>query len=543
MPIMAKTTYHLARVGNIYLYLQHVKSFGDKIAIIDKVGGVWRKSSYRQLVDDIYRLTFILAGKSIKNMNIALLGGNSYEWLVTYFAIILSGNVVVPLDKELSDNEILHLIQYSESKAIFYSKPLAGLIHGNHSQLNSISTFVCFEETDHVDIKGFTSFEKFINLFKYDDSYEPEPICETETSVIVFTSGTMGKSKGAMLSSKNIFSILDAFTDNTCKHKKGVEGLAITALPLNHTYGLTTALITMKMGSQVAIVDKIANFKKTIEELKPTSLLIVPIFAESIYKGLMVKLKEQDKLNLVKRMIRLCKFFLKIGINLRGVLFKQILSQFGGNLGLIVCGGAPLAEEYTQFFCDIGIKFLNGYGTTECSPLVSTNQTTNNKSGSVGLVLSCCNVKVNSMEGESEGEIWVQGDNVMLGYYKDPLETEKVFTDGWYKTGDVGRLDKDGFLYITGRVKNMIVLRNGKNIFPEEIEEKVRLHPDINEAIVSCTKDEVITLEYYSPKGEVGDMKDFVKKINDDLPVYAQIGRIKCRDTSFPQTSTRKIKR
>lgn len=525
--------------SSIYDFLKCLEEYKNDIAVIDKVGKKWREFTYSNFICDINNLCAKFTSNKISNTNIALLGDNTYEWMVTYLAIILSGNIVVPLDKELSDNELINLISYSESKIVFYSKSFDDLMYKNYENLICVSDFVCFEShIDNLKPPQFISFKGYININKEKISKKFILFSDNLPSVIVFTSGTTGVSKGVMLSMKNIFSVIDKATD----YLYG-EGPGISVLPLNHTYGLMCALVMMKLRVPIIFNDKIKNFINNVAEFKPNNLVAVPIYIEKMYKTIMKKLNEENKVNLVDSLIKLSNFLLKIGIDVRKQLFKKIRKPFGGNLKLIICGGAPLAAEYIKFFCDIGVTLLHGYGITECAPLISVNPLNKVKYDSVGRILSCCDIRIDAQSSDSEGEILVKGDNVMLGYYKDNQKTAENIQNGWFKTGDVGRIDKDGYLYITGRIKNMILLSNGKNIYPEEIEERIKLHHAVDEAVVYCSSNEVIVLEYYSALGELEDIDSFVEEVNDNLPIYAQIGKVKVRSTPFPKTTTQKIKR
>ena len=523
-------------VKNIYDFLEILDSYGDDIAIIDKAGNLWRENTFAQLVNDVTHLSASLISRHIKRTHIVLLGENSYEWMITYLGIILSGNVAIPLDNELSDREIIYLIKHSESKIVFYSNTFFDLMKQNRAELEVVDCFVNFKQKmPKSKPSDFISFEEIImrdrTVGSYKDNYIP--LSESEAAVIVFTSGTTGVAKGVMLSEKNVFCV----SNRTNEYLHGGK-LVFSVLPFYHTYGAMCALFLLRAQLTIALNDKVKNFMQNMVTLKPYNLLVVPIYMEKLYATAMKILKEQNKLDTVRKLIKFSNLLLKIKIDLRKILFKKIRNSLGGNLRLVICGGAPLAAEYIVFFRDIGIYLLQGYGITECSPLVSLNPFFSIRDGSVGKPMGYNQVSIGL-----EGEIMVKGDNVMLGYYKDPEKTRDAICDDWFKTGDIGMIDEDGYLYITGRLKNMILLSNGKNVYPEEIEERVRLHDQIDDAVVYCPDNDIITLQYYSSEGDINDIDLFISKVNQDLPIYAQIGKVIARDTPFPKTTSQKIKR
>ena len=529
-----KVPYESTHVKNIYDFLEILSTYGEDIAIIDKAHNLWREHTFAQLVNDVTHISASLISRDVKRTHIVLIGENSYEWMITYLGIILSGNVAIPLDNELSDREIIYLIKHSGGKMVFYSRTFFDLMEKSCDELNAVDCFVCFEnKMPKAKMNSFISFEDIIlrdrTVGSFKDNYIP--LSESEASVIVFTSGTTGASKGVMLSEKNVFCV----SNRTNEYLHGGK-LVFSVLPFYHTYGAMCALFLLRAQLTIALNDKVKNFMENMATLKPYNLLVVPIYMEKLYRSAIKILKDQNKLDTVLKLIKFSNFLRKVKIDLRKTLFKKIRNSLGGNLRLVICGGAPLADEYIVFFRDIGIYLLQGYGITECSPLVSLNPFFSIRDGSVGRPLGYNQVKISS-----EGEILVKGDNVMLGYYNDPEKTNETICNGWFKTGDIGTIDKDGYLYITGRLKNLILLSNGKNVYPEEIEERVRRHDQIDDAIVYCSDNDIITLQYYSPEGDINDINLFLDKVNHDLPIYAQIGKVIPRDTPFQKTTSQKI--
>ncbi len=454
----------------------------------------------------------------VKNTKVALIGENSYEWIVSYFAIVNGGNVVVPLDKELSPEDIKELITRSNCSALVYADSYSDIAEDN-SELKtySMKDFAKFYEEGRKIIDGGNT--------EYLD-YVPDG---DAMSSIIFTSGTTGKPKGVMLSPKNMIADI-----NAAGSISSLAGDTLLTLPLHHTFAFSTSVIANIMfEGTTAINASIRNFKKDLAEFKPRNICVVPLYLESLYKNIWNGAKEQKKDKLLKVMIKISNILRKVGIDLRRKLFKSILDNLGGNLDLLVAGGAPISDVYTKGFDDLGITVLNGYGITECSPVVSVNEYGNLVLGSVGVVCDCCEIKI------KDGEILVKGENVMLGYFGDEKATEEAFDDGWFKTGDLGHLEGN-ILFITGRKKNLIILSNGKNVSPEELEDLILTNSNADEVIVSAEGD-YIGAEIYAENRE--GIQEAINELNKKLPSYKQIQKVTFRDTEFEKTTTKKIKR
>jgi long-chain acyl-CoA synthetase len=509
--------------------LDSLSVFGDKIAITQKKAA-WKRFTFKQLAEDVGFLSQKLVMSGLKKKNIALLGENSYEWIVAFLAIIISGNVVMPLDKELSDSQILDLIQFGECRIVFCSSQFVDLFISTPKHMESYG--ICIICLDDLQICNFDENTDLVSASEYFD----------DTAVIVFTSGTTGIPKGAMLTEKNILSVIEGGREYIYAEKVG-----LTVLPLNHTYGMFTTFIMLTLGVNIVFNDKIKNFTDNIRMFKPRVIALVPAFVEKVYDSMYRSLKKEKKLflfNMLKMFNHILSF---LGIDLRNVFFRKIRNALGGELLLIVSGGAPLDPKYIRFFDAIGITLINGYGITECSPLVSVNLCLKDKivikENSVGRVLNCCSVKIGNYVDDDRGELWIKGDNVMRGYYKNNEVTDLAMEDGWFKTGDIGYVDSDNFLYLTGRLKNMIVLSNGKNLYPEEIEDKAKGILHVSDLIVYCEDKKTITLEYYSETGEISEIEPKIKQINKMLPLYSQIGRVVYKEKPFEKTTTHKIRR
>jgi len=362
------------------------------------------------------------------------------------------------------------------------------------------------------------------------------------TAALLYTSGTTGKPKGVMLSHRNLAS--DAVA--ACQHV-GIFGNNMLVLPLHHSFGFVAAVCSMLLkGSEICISSSLKRTVSDLTKFKPSNMFLVPLFVETFYKKIWETAKKQGKDKLLKRMIGVSNVLLKAGIDVRRLLFSSIITSLGGNLKLIVSGGAPLDVKYVEGFRDIGINILNGYGITECSPIVSVNRNEYYRDGSVGLVLPCCEVKIAAPDEDGHGDICVKGDSVMQGYYGNEQATSETFDGEWFITGDIGYMDEDGFLYISGRRKNLIILNNGKNVYPEEIEEELLHIEYIKEAVVYA-EDNTIIAEVYLDTEKMPDCAGLLDQdiinLNKTLPVYKNIGKTRIRDVEFPKTTTKKIKR
>ena len=337
-----------------------------------------------------------------------------------------------------------------------------------------------------------------------------------------------------------------------------VKTRCLSVLPYHHTYeAVVGILVHLHHHSTICINDSLKNVLKNLQTFKPDYIYLVPAFTEVFYKNIWANAKKTGKDKLLKIMIPVSNALRKVGIDLRRKLFKSIHEAFGGNLEEIICGGAPIRPEIGKFFNDIGVMLLNGYGISECSPLVSVNRPRFNDSSTVGVILPCCEVKIENPNEDGDGEIWVKGDIVMMGYYKDPERTEKVLKDGWFNTEDYGKINKKGQLVINGRKKNVIVLNNGKNIYPEEIENYVLRVPYVQETIVKAIKNEIgqeislcaevflnqEKLEELQIKDVEETLKKDITKVTRELPSYKHITKVEIRKTEFIKTTTNKIKR
>lgn len=470
--------------------------------------------SYAQFKRDIGAFVSYLQKQGHSRSKIAVLGENSYEWILAYFAVVLSNNIIVPIDKELSAEDIAQLLVFSGTELLVHSVTYGDIA----KKLAANGT-----------VKAALSMNALPDIMTGKDTVKVQTD-EAELCAIIFTSGTTGKPKGVMLSQKALMT--DAI--GGCKNVL-MEGASMLTLPLHHTFGFTAGVLVMLIYHvPICISRSLRTFNADMKRFQPQNIMLVPLYIETMYKTIWKTAKEQGKERLLKRMIFISNFLRRIGIDVRRKLFKPLLDNFGGNLTLLVSGGAAIRQEYIDGMADIGILVLNGYGITECAPVVAVNRNRSFKPDSIGLALSCNEVKV------VDGEICVRGENIMLGYYQDEASTEQAMIDGWFHTGDLGYIDEDGFIYITGRKKNLIILDNGENVSPEELEAKILEIPKVLEVIVSVWEG-VITAEIYAEQPE--GIQESVMDLNKNLPSYKHIQRVKFRSSEFEKTTTKKIKR
>ncbi len=557
-----KTERIFKKVDSIKSYLSNIEAHGDKTLYRYLVGAKdYESISYIDFCRKVYAIAEGFRTLGLVGKRIAVIGETSPEWVASYLAVLASGGVVIPMDKELDIKEIEGFLEGVEAEAIVYGKTFNTKLDNaieNHSTLKLF-----------IPMDGESNGERVLALSEItargaealgDKAFVPTERDTGELAVMLFTSGTTGTSKCVMLCERNIWSTVNSacatvefFPDDTI----------VSVLPLHHTYELACMLSGMNYGMEIGINDSLRHIMKNFAEYKPTGLVLVPLFVTTMYNRIIAKAKDSGKLGLLRFMMKVSNALRHIGIDLRRKLFGEVLGAFGGRINKIVSGGAPLNPKMMKEFDAFGITIAEGYGITECSPLISVNPYYKLKSGSVGPAVPSCTVRIDgdkkNDKGFIEGEIQVKGDNVMLGYYKNDEENAKAFTsDGWYRTGDVGYMDKDGYIFITGRLKSVIVLENGKNVFPEEIEERLGSISEIGEAVVVGRKGEdgetiILTAIVYPNAeiyGETPDKERAHKEIhaklldlNRTLPAFKHIKALEIREIPFEKTTSRKIKR
>ena len=513
--------------------------------------------TYEEFQNDTFYLGTALSNVNMTSNHIAVIGDNSYKWLTVYLTVLKSDGVIVPIDKELTATEIINVVNRSESEVLFYAEKYEQYIEEFKKELPNVKYFIGFSrEKDEENVLSYDSF-KASGKEKYeagDKSYVSIEHNDTDKlKMLVFTSGTTGNPKGVMLTEHNLVSAVYYGLQVA-----DIKTRCLSVLPYHHTYeSVVGILVAIHKRATICINDSLKNVLKNLNTFKPDYIYVVPAFTEKFYKSIWSNAEKSGKDKILKIMIPVSNGLRKIGIDLRGVLFKSVHDAFGGNLKQIVCGGAPIRPEIGKFFNDIGMMLLNGYGISECSPLVSVNREQLNDPSTVGVILPCCEVKIENPNEDGDGEIWVKGDIVMMGYYKEPEKTAKVLKDGWFNTEDYGKVNKKGQLVINGRKKNVIVLNNGKNIYPEEIENYVLRVPYVQEAIVKAVKNdqgqeislcaEVFLNEEKVKELEIENIEETLKKdiskATRELPVWKRVTKTEIRETEFNKTTTNKIKR
>ena len=512
--------------------------------------------TYKEFEKDTEELGTALASLGMENKHIAMIGENSYKWLTVYLTVLKSTGVFVPIDRELPCKDIINVLKHSDSEILFYSEKYEKWINEIKENVPNIKFFIGLNRKKHDgNILSYDIFkENGKNVLEQESTiYTDLKDDENKLKLLVYTSGTTGAPKGVMLTEHNLISVVYYGLQVA-----DIGDKCLSVLPYHHTYeAVAGILVELHKHSTICINDSLKNVLKNLQLFKPDFIYLVPAFTEVFYKNIWSNAKKTGKDKALKKMIPISNGLRAAGIDLRAKLFKSIHEAFGGNLKEIVCGGAPIRPEIGKFFNDIGITLLNGYGITECSPLVSVNRMKFNDSNTVGVVLPCCEIKFENVNSDGDGEICVKGDIVMQGYYKDEERTNKVLKNGWFNTEDYGSINKKGQLIINGRKKNLIVLDNGKNVYPEEIENYILGIDYIQEVIVKGKKNKIgqevsLCAEVFLNDEKVQEMK--IENINEklkediaevckDLPTYKKIADIEIRKEEFEKTTTKKIKR
>ena len=511
-----------------------------------------QKKTYDELRDDVRALATEFIARGIAGKHIALVGKLSYHWVLVYYAALASGSVLVPLDKDWLAQDLADTGAKAEVSFVICDGDII-------EKGRAIAEAAGAAEPIALEY-GEGTVDELVDLgrvkFAADSSaYYGAKIDPLKMSLLVFTSGTTGKGKGVMLSQKNILSDIAAplqHIDFTFK--------SVGVLPPHHTFGSTVNILGHNcIGCEVYISSGIRYVQKELKEQTPGHMVLVPLYLETFYRKIMANIKDQGKEKLIATMIKVSNILRKVGIDLRRKLFKAVLAAFGGEVRMVVCGGAPISQEILYFFDGVGIEILNGYGITECAPIIACNHSHDVIPGSVGPACDVNEVLISDPNEDGEGEIWAKGDNIMLGYYKDEEATADAITsDGYFKTGDYGKLGKKGEIYITGRKKNLIILSNGKNVYPEEIEAEFIAVPGVIDIVVyegqskrgmmyNTIVAEVYPDKEYIEKNGVADIHAHLKKYVDEYNLtavpYKKIGILKVRDDEFPKNTLRKIMR
>lgn len=529
----------------------------------DVPGGEYRSITYAELKHDVDALGTKLINLGLKGKKVAVIGENSYKWVVTYMATVNGTGVIVPLDRELPVKELRHLIERAGITAIVYSKKLTDKVNEALEDIDGVQYRISMAEPDHKD--GVLSMDRLIRegeelIQQGNTDFIEAKIDREAMCTLIFTSGTTGMAKGVMLSHKNI----SANVYNMSKYVKIRQpGRGLSVLPMHHTFEMTCHVCTaMYQGMTVVICEGLKYIQKNMQESHATVMLGVPLVFETMHRKVFKQVEKSGKLEALKKLIsasRAMKLYNKPKIVKK--MFDQLHNSIGGEMALFIAGGAAIDPNVIRDYEAMGVPMIQGYGMTENAPIIAVNRDYYSKADSVGKPMPETDVKIVDPDEDGIGEIICKGPSVMIGYYNDPEETAKVLRDGWLYTGDYGRMDDEGFLYICGRKKNVIVTKNGKNIFPEEVEYYLLKSPYIEEVLVSGVVDKksgdtIVVAEifpsYQAIKDEIGEVsedgiRDFIKgavdEANDQMPLYKRVKRFTLRENDFEKTTTQKIKR
>ena len=539
-------------------FITRYESFGKSIAFKYKENNEIKEITYEQFVKDIKALGTALIDMNVKR--VAVMGNNSYKWCTTYLATTTAGKVIVPLDKALTDIEIGNLIKRSEVDTIVYEKKYQKAIDEIIEKGCNLKNLICMDSKGKKEV---LSYEKVLEkgkemLEKGDDKYDDVKIDSYKMSIMLFTSGTTNEPKAVMLSQNNIASNIVAINKYVKIYRTDT---LLSFLPIHHTFECTiTFLYGTYSGATVAFCEGLRYIQQNLKDFQVSVFVAVPLVLETMYKKIQKAIKEKGKTELINKMIKISNGLLKCHIDIRKIVFKEILDNFGGHLRVVFYGAAPMNKDTIIGYNNLGIEQVQGYGLTETSPVISAETDKKKRPGSIGLVLENLECRIDNPDKDGIGEITVKGPSVMLGYYNNENATKEVLKDGWFSTGDYGYLDEDGFLYITGRKKDVIVLRNGENVYPQEIEALINKLPYVKESLVYqrgqsktdtmlCAKIvyDVDAIKDAFGKKSADEYKEEIwkqiKEINKDLPLFKHIKKIEITTEELEKTTTQKVKR
>ena len=544
-----------------------VRLYGNKVAFEYKKDPTAKvpeyiKHTFKEYKQEVTELGTALLNMGLEGERVALIGNNRYEWCTSYMAVTCGGMVIVPLDKSLPDVEIKSLITRSKAKAVIYEEKYEKIFEEIKKENNTnLQYYICIDKVENDDVLYYNDLlasgkESLTNNY---NKFADVKIKNDEMSIMLFTSGTTSAAKAVMLSQYNVCSNIDAMPHFVMMYDTDT---LLSFLPLHHTFENTITFIygCLYCGATIAFCDGLKHVSQNLKEYQVTVFVGVPLMLDIMYKKIMKQIDKQGKTKLIKVMSGLCNFLLFLHIDIRKKVFKQIIDNLGGKLRLILYGGAPMDKDTILGLTNFGISIVQGYGLTETSPVISAETDHYKRPGATGLVMCNEEVRICDANEEGIGEIIVKGPNIMLGYYENEEATAETLKDGWLYTGDLGYFDKDGFLYVTGRKKDVIVLKNGKNIYPQELEFLISKLPYVEESIVygKPLKNENLMLaakivysvdkikEIY-PKLNDKEYKDKIwediKTLNLSVPEYKHIKEISITTEPLIKTTTQKVKR
>lgn len=540
------------------------KIYSDKIAFVIKhqedKNVTYENITYKKMLEDINGVGASLYDMKLKGKRVAIIGKNRYEWVITHFANLLGGIVSVPLDKDLQYDELENSLIRSKADCLVFDEKQIDKVEKLKLNKNTFVTeYICMSKMDgYKSIDELKDFGKKL-LKRGKKEYLKAKIDENTMNILLFTSGTTSQSKAVMLSQRNVASDIYAMQ---CVEDIRSTDTNIAFLPFHHIFGSTCIAMMLACGVKTVFPDGLRYIKQNLNEYKVTLFVGVPVLVEAIYKTIKKELDKQGKTNLVNNMIKVSRVLKSCHIDLRRKIFKQIIDALGGHLRFIISGGAPADAEIARWFNDIGIETIQGYGLSETAPVICAENCKAMKKGSVGLPMIIDTIEIVNKDENGIGEIRVKGPNIMLGYYEMPEITNEVLKDGYFYTGDLGYFDKDGYLFITGRSKNLIVLKNGKKVFPEEMETLVNRLELVEECMVfgmpdTRKKDDVklsvkIVYDKEAVKEKYGDISgdelyniiwEQIKELNTTVPKYKHIKGLILSEEELIKTTTKKVKR
>ncbi len=539
----------------------NAEHFGDKTQYKYKENGELVSVSYNEFYENVRSFSAALVKTGLAGKTVAVTGDTHPAWMVAFYSVVIMGGIIVPLDHELDPAQAAEFMKVSKCSAVVYTSAMQPNIEKMLPKVDFLEKFIPVGAM--LSGEKCMPFEEMIAIGRAaidegDTSFEDAEVDLDKVAAILFTSGTTGSSKGVMLSQGNFVASANAACETT---QYDTNDVFVSVLPIHHTYELTTGQIAAcNCGVTVCICEGVRYATRCFKEYQPTGLILVPLYLETIHKKIWSEIRRKGMEKKVRAGMAISDKMLMVGIDNREKLFGEITAVFGGRLKSVIVGGAPIDPEIVHDFYSFGIAVYQGYGITECSPLVSVNRPGKIKFKTIGQSVPGCEVRIAPMADSEngEGEILVRGANVMKGYYENEEATRAAFTDdGWFRTGDIGKMDKKGYITITGRLKNVIIASNGKNVFPEELEERLNRLTTVRECVVIGRDGEngetvitAIIVPDYDVLGEgTSDtaanliLKEAIAQINRTLPAYKHINRFEIRHEDFEKTLTKKIKR
>lgn len=536
----------LKEVLNLRDLVERYKTFGDNIAFKYKKDNEIKEITYNKYVEDVEALGTKLLNCGITK--IAVIGMNSYKWCTTYMATLTSGLIIVPLDKMLTPKEIIKLVQRSGAEAIIFEEKTLEAI-----KQCDLKYKICM---DDIEEDGIIKYSEFLNqgydLLKEDKKYSEVKINNEEMSVMLFTSGTTNEPKAVMLSHSNLASQINGLPKQVKLYQTDT---LLSFLPIHHTFECAiTFLFGTSSGATIAFCEGLKYIAPNLKEFNVSVFVAVPLVLETMYKKIQKGIEERGKTKVVNKLIKVSNFLLKCKIDVRRKLFKSILDNLSPSLRVVLYGAAPMDKDTVIGYTNIGLESIQGYGLTESSPVIACERDDKKRPGSVGIPLPGVEVKIDKPDAEGIGEVMAKGQNIMMGYYNNEEATKKTLEDGWLHTGDYGYIDSDGFVFITGRKSDVIVLSSGKNIYPQEIEFLINKLTYVQESLIYNVKKDAIEAKIVINKelaeekfGKQEDYKEVIlteiKEINKELPTFKRINKIVVTDEPLEKTTTQKVKR